>query len=67
MDALGWLLLISTAAWVLILGGIESWAAITNRPSISERIQGMGRAAPIVVIVVCTAAGILLDHFFGGH
>ena len=65
MDPLGWLLLVWFFASLLILGGIEAWAAMTNRPSISERIQGMGRAAPIVVIVVCVAAGILLDHFFG--
>lgn len=65
MDAFGWVLLIWFLGSTLLLGGIEAAAAIAHRPSISERIQGMGRAAPIVVIVVCTAVGILLDHFFG--
>ena len=65
MDKLGWLLLVWFIGSLVVLAGIETFAAIEHKPSISERIQGMGKAAPIVIIVVCVAAGILLDHFFG--
>lgn len=58
-------LLVATLLWVGTLTGIEAYTAATGRPTISERLQRLGRAVPLVVVTVCTVVGMLLVHFFG--
>ena len=53
------------AAFVLFLFAMEFYAATHKLPTISERIQGMGRSAPLISVVVSFLAGGLLVHFFG--
>ncbi len=51
-------------AFVLFLGAIEGYTAVKGIPTISERLQSLGRSAPIVVVIVCTLLGVLLGHFW---
>lgn len=51
-------------AFALFLFAFEAWTVATGRMTISERIQRLGRSAPLVVVVVCTLAGGLMVHFF---
>lgn len=44
---------------------IEAYTVATGQPTISERIQALGRSAPLVVVVVSTFVGMMLVHFFG--
>ena len=53
------------AAFVFGLFVIEGYTVATGKPTISERIQWLGRSAPLVVIIAAFLAGVLLDHFFG--
>lgn len=58
-------LLVVTLLWVGSLTGIEAYTAAKGIPTISERLQRLGRAVPLVVVTVCTLVGMLLVHFFG--
>lgn len=51
-------------AFVVALVVIEVFCAVTGRPTISERIQWLGRAAPLVPLAATFTAGVLLTHFF---
>ena len=51
-------------AFVVALFVIEAYTAARHIPTISERIQSMGRSAPLVVVVASFLAGALLVHFF---
>lgn len=53
------------ALFVLFLFAMEFYAATHRIPTISERLQGMGRSAPLIAVVVSFLAGALLVHFFG--
>ena len=57
-------LLVATLAWIGSLVGIEAYTAAKGIPTISERLQRLGRAVPLVVVTVCTLVGMLLVHFF---
>ena len=58
-------LLVATLAWIGSLVGIEAYTAAKGIPTISERLQKLGRAVPLVVVATCTIVGMLLVHFFG--
>lgn len=51
--------------FVIGLFVVEAYTAARGIPTISERIQSMGRSAPLVVVVASFIAGVLLQHFFG--
>lgn len=53
-------------AFIVALFVIEAYTVAMDKPTISERIQAMGRSAPLVVVIVAFLAGALLIHFFGG-
>lgn len=55
----------ATVVFSLFLLGYETWAVAVGQPTISERIQRLGRSAPLVVVIVCTLTGMALIHFFG--
>lgn len=58
-------LLVATLLWIGVLTGIEAYTAAKGLPTISERLQKLGRAVPLVVVTVCTLVGMLLVHFWG--
>ena len=51
--------------FVAFLFVMEFYAATHDVPTISERIQRMGRSAPLISVIVSFLAGALLIHFFG--
>ena len=59
------LLFVAFLVVAVFLFGVEAWCVATGRPTISERIQRLGRSAPLVAVIVCTLVGMLLVHFFG--
>lgn len=59
------ILLVATLAWIGTLTGVEAYTAAKGIPTISERLQRLGRAVPLVVVTVCTLVGMLLVHFWG--
>jgi succinate dehydrogenase/fumarate reductase cytochrome b subunit len=65
MDISGAILLVWFLGSAVLLAVIEALAGPLHVPTISERIQSIDRSARIVGVVVCVAAGILLNHFFG--
>ena len=66
MDVLGWALLTWLVVSAIALCIIEAAAVLSHRPTISDRVRALGRAAPIVVIWVCLAIGYLAAHFWDG-
>lgn len=66
MDIAGWVLLIGTAAWVLMLAGVEAYCAMNGLPTISDRVRALGASAQIVVILTSLVVGYLLAHFWDG-
>lgn len=58
-------LLVATLLWIGTLTAIEAYTAAKGIPTISERLQRLGRAVPLVVVTTCTLVGMLLIHFFG--
>lgn len=58
-------LLIVSIVYVSFLFGMEAYSVKHGIPTISARVQALGRSAGIVVVATCLLAGILLDHFFG--
>ena len=57
-------LFVLIGAFIVALFVIEAYTAAKRIPTISERIQSMGRSAPLVVVVASFLAGALLVHFF---
>ncbi len=51
--------------FVAFLFVMEFYAATHGVATISERIQRMGRSAPLISVIVSFLAGALLIHFFG--
>lgn len=49
----------------VFLFAVEAYTVMTHQPTISERIQALGRSAPLVAVVVSCLAGMALIHFFG--
>lgn len=49
------------------LAAVETATVALGVPTISERVQTLGRKAVIVVIWASFACGFLLDHFFEVH
>lgn len=66
MDTAGWVLLVGTLAWILMLVGVEAYTAMNNLPTISDRVRSLGGSASIVVILSSLAIGYLLAHFWDG-
>lgn len=58
------LLVVAFVIVAVFLFAVEAFAVATGRPTISERIQRLGRSAPLVVVVVSVAVGGALVHFF---
>lgn len=61
-----WILFAGIGAFVIFLFVIEAYTAAKGVPTISERVQRLGRSAPLVAVIVSFLAGVLLQHFFGG-
>lgn len=59
------LLVIGFVAFILFLLVVEAYTAVKGLPTISERLQRVGKTAPLVTVVVCTLTGMLVIHFFG--
>lgn len=49
----------------VVLLGIEAYTVMNGKPTISARIQALGRSAPLVIILCSFFAGLFLQHFFG--
>lgn len=49
---------------LIFLGLVEAICVRLGLPTISERVQQLGRKAVIIVIWASFACGFLLDHFF---
>ena len=58
-------LFVVSLAFALFLLGVEAYCVATGKPTISERIQHVGRSAPLVAVIASFLAGGLLIHFFG--
>ncbi len=58
------LFLVSLAFAVFLLA-VEAYCVATGQPTISERIQRVGRSAPLVAVIASFLAGAALIHFFG--
>jgi hypothetical protein len=52
-------------AFLVALLVIEAYTAAKHIPTISERLQRLGRSVPLVTVIVCALIGMLLVHFFG--
>lgn len=63
-DSIDAALLILGSLFFVALWVIEWYCGFKGKPTISERIQRLGAAAPIVVIWASFAAGYFLCHFF---
>lgn len=61
---LGTILLLGTAAWVVMLFVIEWRAVKTGQPTISARVRALGRGATIVIVISMFVLGYLSAHFF---
>lgn len=57
-------LVVVFVAFIIALLAIESYTVAKGIPTISERIQKMGRSAPLVAVIVSFLMGALLVHFF---
>ena len=66
MDRAGKVLLAWLGGSALLLAGVESYTVTRGLPTISDRVRGTGRAAPIVVILTSIVVGYLLAHFWDG-
>ena len=66
MDIAGWVLLLGTAAWVLMLFGVEAFTAMNGLPTISDRVRSLGASAQIVVILTSLFIGYFLAHVWDG-
>lgn len=64
MDIAGWVLLIGTGLWVIMLFAVEAYTAMNGLPTISDRIRSIGGQASIVVIISSFVIGYLLSHFW---
>ena len=64
MDVFGWSLLVWAVGSLVFLTGVEAAMVVTGKPTISARIQALGRSASIVVIWAMFVAGYLASHFF---
>lgn len=49
----------------VFLFAVEAACVVLRVPTISERLQSLGRSAPLVGIVVAWLTGAALIHFFG--
>ena len=49
----------------VFLIAVEAYCVKTAKPTISERIQALGRSAPLVAVIVSCFVGMMLIHFFG--
>jgi hypothetical protein len=58
-------LVVVFVAFIIALLAIEAYTVAKGLPTISERIQRMGRSAPLVAVIVSCIIGMLLIHFFG--
>ena len=52
--------------FILTLTAVEAYTAANGLPTISERLQNLGRSVPLVTVIVSSLIGMLLVHFFGG-
>lgn len=50
--------------FIVLLLAMEVYTAVKGIPTISERIQALGRSAPLVTVISAFVAGMLLTHFF---
>ena len=58
-------LFVVALAFAIFLFAVEAYCVATGKPTISARIQALGRSAPLVAVVVSCLAGMALIHFFG--
>jgi hypothetical protein len=59
------LLTVVLIAFILALTAIEAYCVRRGIPTISERLQRLGRSTPLVTVLVCLVLGALAIHFFG--
>ena len=59
------LLFVVALAFAIFLFAVEAYCVATGKPTISARIQALGRSAPLVIVIASFFAGAALIHFFG--
>lgn len=63
MDVPGWVLLIGTFLWVVMLAAVEAYTAMNGLPTISDRVRVLGDTR-IVLVLTAFVSGYLFAHFF---
>ena len=65
MDIVGWIILVVSGLYILAITFAEGLAVLTGRPTISERMRGLWKSAPIAVLLYVVVQIGLIVHFWG--